>query len=334
MDNDERPFDRRLARLDDIERRLAQTPNGLTTGQLARHYRVDPSTIYRDFSLLESRGAGLFQDKRRWYLDHRRALYSIKFTQHELVALYVAARLLVRYSDELNNHVSSLLAKLADVLRTRSPLVSDHISEAAIVAEEKPLHPDFIQAFETIGRGWIESRKIRFIYDSYNKNERTQRTFCPYFIEPTGIAFSLYVIGWDELRSAVRTFKLDRIHDAELLDERFDRPPASQLRDELSSAWGIWSDGESIKVVLRFTPRVARRIHESSWHPSQQIEDLPDGSCIFTAHIGSLVEFTPWVRQWGADVEVLGPPDLRASIIHDLETQLRTYAQTAPVRAT
>lgn len=321
MDN----FDRRIERLDDIERRLAQNPGGLTTGQLARLYGVNPSTIYRDFSTLEGRGTGLIQHKRRWYLDHRRALYSIKLTQHELVAMYIAARLLVRYSDELNHHVSSLLGKLADALSTRSLLVAEHIAEAAAIADEKQARPAFIQTFEVLGRGWLEGRKTRFTYESFSKNERTRRTFCPYFIEPTGIAFSLYAIGLDELRGTIRTFKLDRIHDAELLDERFERPPASELRHELSSAWGIWSDGEAIKVVLRFTPRVTRRVHESSWHPSQQIEDLPDGACVFTAHIGSLVEFTPWVRQWGADVEVLEPLELRAAIIRDIEAQLQQY---------
>lgn len=328
MDESDRRIERRIERLDDIERRLAQSPNGLTTGQLARLYRVNPSTIYRDFSMLEGRGTGLIQDKRRWRLDHRRALYSIKFTQHELVALYIAARLLVRYSDELNNHVSSLLGKLADTLRTRSPLVAEHIIEAGKIADEKPPRPAFIHTFEVLGRGWIEGRKTRFVYESYSKSEQTKRIFCPYFIEPSGIAFSLYAIGQDELRGNIRTFKLDRIRDAELLDDHFERPSASQLRDMLSSAWGIWSDGEAIKVVLRFTPRAARRVHESSWHPSLQLEDLPDGSCIFTAHIGSLVEFTPWVRQWGADVEVIEPPALRESIIRDLEAQLQYYSQS------
>lgn len=325
-------FDRRIERLDDIERRLAQNPGGLTTGQLARIYGVNPSTIYRDFSALEGRGTGLMQNKRRWYLDHRRTLYSIKLTQHELAALYVAARLLVRYSDELNNHVSSLLGKLADTLRARSPLVAEHIAEASALADEKPPRPEFIRVFETLGRGWIESRKVRFHYESYPNGEQTERTVCPYFIEPSGAAFSLYVIGLDELRGAIRTFKLDRIHDAHLLDDRFTRPPATELRGQLASAWGIWgeaSDNEAITVVLRFSPRVVRRIHESYWHSSQRLEDLPDGSCVFTAHIGSLVEFTPWVRQWGADVEVLEPQTLRTEISAEATKLAKIYAQDA-----
>lgn len=322
-------FDRRIERLDDIERRLAQNPGGLTTGQLARIYSVNASTIYRDFSALEGRGTGLIQNKRRWYLDHRRSLYSIKLTQHELVALYIAARLLVRYSDELNNHVSSLLGKLADTLRARSPLISDYILEAAKLADEKPPRPEFIHTFETLGRAWLESRKVRFRYDSYSKGEHTERTFCPYFFEPSGAAFSLYVFGLDELRGAIRTFKLDRIRDAQLLDDRFTRPPASELRDQLPFAWGIWGDDDATKVVLRFTPRVARRIHESFWHATQRIEDLPDGGCVFTVHVGSLVEFTPWIRQWGADVEVIEPPELRSAIVRDLEAQLQQYRRGA-----
>jgi predicted DNA-binding transcriptional regulator YafY len=275
-----RQFDRRIERLDDIERRLAQHPGGLTTGQLARMYGVNASTIYRDFSALEGRGAGLQREKRRWYLDHRRSLYSVKLTAHELVALYVATRLLVRYSDELNSHVASLLAKLADALRTRSLLVAEHIAEAAVVAGERPEHPDFMQAFEVLGRGWIEGRKTRLVYDSYGKGEKTERIFCPYFIEPSGNAYALYGIGRDELRADIRTFKIDRITKAELLDERFERPSPAKLREILSSAWGIWDEGEAIKVVLRFSPRVARRVHESSWHTSQQLDDLPDGSCL------------------------------------------------------
>lgn len=320
-------FDRRIERLDDIERRLTQNPGGLTTGQLARIYGVNASTIYRDFSALEGRGTGLIQNKRRWYLDHRRALYNIKLSPHELVALYIAARLLVRYSDEFNNHVSSLLGKLADTLRARSLLVAEHIAQASALADEKPPRPDFIATFETIGRAWLESRKVRFRYESYSKGEQTERTFCPYFIEPSGAAFSLYVFGLDELRGAIRTFKLDRIHDAQLLDDRFTRPPAAELRDQLTSAWGIWGDDGGTTVVLRFAPRVARRIHESYWHSSQRLEDLPDGSCVFTAHIGSLTEFTPWVRQWGADVEVIEPPQLRSAIIRDLDAQLHAYSR-------
>src|SRR5436309_701812 len=97
--------DNRYERLDAIERRLAQRPEGWTTGELAHELSVDPSTIYRDLLLLESRGTGLIQHGRRYLLDHRRSLHTIKMTNDEVMALYLAARLLSRHSDEHNPHV-------------------------------------------------------------------------------------------------------------------------------------------------------------------------------------------------------------------------------------
>ena len=111
-------------------------------------------------------------------------------------------------------------------------------------------------------------------------------------------------------KDRITTFKLDRIEQAELLEENFEVPGGLSLDRLLGLAWGImW--GEETKVRLRFSPKVTRRVKESVWHPSQVIEDMPDGGCIFTVRVGSVLEMTPWIRSWGSDVEVLAPQKLR-----------------------
>ncbi|MDQ7034335.1 MAG: WYL domain-containing protein [Anaerolineae bacterium] len=37
----------------------------------------------------------------------------------------------------------------------------------------------------------------------------------------------------------------------------------------LQNAWSIFYGDETIEVVLRFHPDVARRVQETNWHPSQ-----------------------------------------------------------------
>ena len=69
--------------------------------------------------------------------------------------------------------------------------------------------------------------------------------------------------------------------------------------------------GDEIIVKLKFSAGVARRVKETVWHQSQQIQDLSDGVCILTLKVGSMLEMTPWIRGWGADVEVLEPAELR-----------------------
>lgn len=318
--------DSRLERIADIERKLAASPSGFTTTELAAMYGVNPATIYRDLIMLQSMGVMLKRKGRRYILDGNRQLYRVKFTIDETLALYLAARLLSRHSDEHNPHVVKALEKLADALRTRAPLIAKHINEAALTVSRQPPRPAYVQCLQTLTRAWAEGRKVQLVYRSYTKGETTERLFAPYFIEPTGIGFAIHVIGYDDLRYAIRTLKVERIVSATLTNQPYTIPADFDPSRILASAWGIiWSDDGATEVRLRFTPHAAQRVRESVWHASQQIEDLPDGSCLFTVHIGSALELKPWIRQWGADVEVLAPPDLRAEIIHELQSQLSAY---------
>jgi predicted DNA-binding transcriptional regulator YafY len=242
-------------------------------------------------------------------------LFATRFTPFEVTALYLAARLLSRYSDEQNPHVVKALVKLADALQQHSPLVARHITQAAASVRERPTQTDYVEAFEVITQAWFLARKARITYQGASDEQATERLFSPYVLEPSGLGYSCYVIGYDDLRGAMRTLKLERIRTATLTEEPFNRPDDFDPYRLLASAWGIiWSQDSQEEVRLRFAPRVARRVKESLWHPSQSIEDLPDGSCLFTVHIGSLTEIRPWIRQWGADVEALAPPALRTEL--------------------
>ncbi len=46
----------------------------------------------------------------------------------------------------------------------------------------------------------------------------------PYLIEPSLQTHALYLIGWDETREAVRTFKIERIRDVALTPRTFEPP--------------------------------------------------------------------------------------------------------------
>lgn len=316
----------RLERMEAIERKLAQRPEGWTTGELAREFGVDPSTIFRDFSDLEEMGTGVHREGRHWVLDFRRSLYNVKLTDNEVLALYLAARLLSRHSDEHNPHVVRALDKLADAVRIRSPLMARHIDEAASSVRERRTRPEYVEVLEILTRAWIEGYKVRLRYWSYTKDETTERVFAPYYIEPSAIGYACHVIGYDDLRRGIRTLKVERIREAELTGERFIPQKNFDVRRLLASAWGIvWNEEDEIEVRLRFAPRVVRRLKESTWHHSQRIEDLPDGSCLFTVRVGSTLELKPWVRQWGAAVEVLAPEDFRTEIADEAQALAALY---------
>lgn len=318
-------LDTRLERIEDIERKLAQRPDGWTTGELAREYGVDSSTIFRDLVLLESMGTGLSKQGRRYRLDHRRSLHTLRLTNDEILALYLAARLLSRHSDEHNPHVVKALEKLADTLRVRSPLIARQIDQAGRAVRSRRIRQDYVEALEALTQGWAESTKVWLRYRS-SGNAITERIFSPYFIEPSGIGYACYVIGYDDLRNDLRTLKIERIAEARVTGEHFTIPPEFDPQRQMANAWGvIWRDQGHIEVVLRFAPSVVARVKESIWHHSQQIADLPDGSCLFTVKVGSTLEMKPWIRGWGAAVIVEQPPDLRAEIAAEVLATAEGY---------
>ena len=324
----------RYERLDEIERLIASRLEGWTTSELARECGVDPDTILRDLVLLDARGVGIVKKGRRYVLDHGRALHTIKITNDEALALYLAARLLSRHSDEHNPHVVHALEKLSDALRTKSAIVAQHIARAALSVRGRQARPEYVEALEVLTQGWATGRKVRLRYRSYSKDETTERTIAPYFIEPSGIGYACHVIGFDELRGELRTFKVERIYEAHLTTDRFQVPEDFDPQHLLASAWGvIWRDAGAIEVVLRFSPSVVRRVKESVWHFSQRLEDLPDGSCLFTVWVGSTMEMKPWIRQWGADVTVVAPTELRAELITEVRAMVQVYGMTSSIGA-
>jgi predicted DNA-binding transcriptional regulator YafY len=82
-------------------------------------------------------------------------------------------------------------------------------------------------------------------------------------------------------------------------------------------------------VELLFAPSVARRVQETVWHNSQVLEPLADGRIRMKLRVSSWLELQHWVLGWGESVEVVRPPELRASIRNAVASLAHIYG-TAP----
>jgi predicted DNA-binding transcriptional regulator YafY len=319
----------RIQRLEAIRRYLYWQSHGATVIELARHFEVERSTIYNDIDTLSEAGEPIYQEGSRIFLNREDYLSHIKITLREALALYLAARLLSKQSDTHNPHVVSALDKLAEALGPMYPVIGEHIHQAALSVQQRPTDPGYVRVFEIFARAWADQHVVDIIYGAPNSPDPIHRTIAPYYMEVSGIGFATYIIGHDSLRNQIRTFKLDRIRIATPRPETtFTIPESFDPQDRLGNAWGVmWPhDGEEpTEVRIRFTQQAAWRIRESLWHPSQIIEDLPDGGCRYTVRVGSTVEMRPWIRGWGKDAVVEWPPAFRNEIAAELRDAARNY---------
>jgi CRISPR-associated endonuclease/helicase Cas3 len=305
----------KMHRLAQIEELLWAHPEGLSPARIAERLGISRGTMSKYMSHGDL-PPSVYEDDfdgGKLKVDRDADLMHTAFSLHEIAALHMATRLLATHMDKHNPHAASALRKLGIALARLDRNVSTHLLRSADLMDEASAYRDpvYLKVLETLTVGWSAGCLVKIEYQK-DDGRMSVYSFGPYFIEPYAPGHSAYVIGRREPSAAVRTLKIERIRSAQLTQERYTIPEGFDICSLLQDAWGIWySDVAPVEVVLRFHPRVARRVCENRWHRSQTIEEQPDGSVVWRATIAQPQEMTPWVRGWGADVEVLAPEGLR-----------------------
>ena len=318
----------KVARLLRIEDLLLSHPEGLSQAEIARRLGVNRSTITRYIPDFPSHIYLDDMDGNLWKIDRRAYLVNVRFNLNEALAIHLASRLLVTCLDRQNPNVVSAMHKLGLALERLAPLISNHLKQSALVAEsdEQKNDPVYLNALELLTEAWAENRKTHIWHKSEKEQVIHDYKFSPYFIEPNAVGQSTYVIGFREPPNAIRTFKIERIQRVEILRETYEIPKDFDPQNILSDAWGIWfTNGKPEEVVLQFQPRVAHRVGETRWHRSEQVTVQEDGSLLWRVLIAEPREMIPWIRGWGADVEVIKPVWLREEIQAEVIQLMHTY---------
>jgi len=313
-------------RLLQIEALLLAYPEGLTQAEIARRLGVNRSTIHRYLPDL-GRFCVHDTDDGRLAIDRDHYVTRVRLTLHEAMALHLAARLMATRTDKHNPHAASALRKLGLALERLAPLISRHLTASAEVMDDEAQRHDpvYLEVLETLTRAWSQGRMVH-LWHRHESGRVYDYDFAPYFIEPYAVGQTTHVIGWREPPGAVRTFKVERIQRIELTPRHYAIPEDFDPHEKLTDAWGIWyTEAEPVEVVLRFHPRVAHRVRETRWHRKEQTEEQPDGSLVWRARVAEPQEMLPWIRGWGADVEVVEPRELRERMMGEARRLATLY---------
>jgi predicted DNA-binding transcriptional regulator YafY len=319
----------RLARLLAVASILysrGSTDAGVPVTEIARLTGMTPRTVYRDIRALEDElGVPVFQAGRgRYGIEHKFFLPPLRLSVPEAIILFLASRLIARWSDQYDAAVVSAFTKLADLLPQP---IARHVGATMLAIGEHDPNEPFIRSFSTVARGWAEGRVVEMIYDPGTGQQKRTRVQT-YFLEPDAALRSVYLIGHDEPAGAMRTYKVERIRSATLTRDRYEIPANFDPDQWLAHSWGIWSSDTTptFRVRLRFDPSVAHRVREAVWHRSQELTELPGGGVELAVTVAGIVEIRPWILSWGEGVEVLEPPELRQAVADAVRTAAERYA--------
>lgn len=306
----------RAERLIEMERLYQQAD--LSDQEIAQRLGVNRTTVFRDRVSLETRLPFVQTRPGHYRIDRLAYLASLQLTLYEAVMLYLAARRSAHDLGTLNSHAVTALQKLTGLLR--KPLTEQLVQAAtqalsASTGDGQSGNHQY-KILEVLSLGWVNQQKVSLTYRNPSLKHRFVETISPLLIEPSPWEPAVYIIGYRDSSNPLQPIKLEWIEHADILTEHFDYPAEVSAEELLRKAWDlspITSMDE--KVILRFSAAVAtRRVKTNKVHPLQETEDLPDGGFLWRAPISAWQEMLPWIRGWGAEVEVLKPDSLRESL--------------------
>jgi CRISPR-associated endonuclease/helicase Cas3 len=314
-------------KIDEIFLALRDHHEGLTQSELAGMIdigRWDINKYVKNGDL-----PGVYEENGRLYLDRLGDLVRMSFDRDEITMMHVAMRLLSRHTNAHNPHAASALRKLSDVIKRLDPDVSRSLQRTAGLADAPTFqrNDELINTLRVLTEARLRRRKVNVEYELDDGTLTKPYIFSPYFIEPYAPGLTTHVIGFREPPGEIRTFKVERLRNARIDLADFAMPDDFDPTALLNDAWGIWYTNESpVEVVLKFAPSVRRRVLETRWHRNQaDPEVLEDGSVIWRCWLAEPREMLPWVRGWGADVEVLAPAALKAELHRSARALAKLY---------
>ncbi|MHB8766203.1 MAG: helix-turn-helix transcriptional regulator [Deferrisomatales bacterium] len=310
----------------DREVRRGAYPNA---ARLAERFELSSRTALRALDFMRFRlGAPLeYVACRRGfrYTDPAYALPPLLVSEDELLAVLVAQSILAQTArGPVADGIRSLAAKLGTVLGGAGPgCLTDLLSAAWPGAA--PADP---AVFGAVLPALAGGRLLDLAYRSPLAAEPTARRVEPHHLRHHGGDWVL--TAYCRLRGEWRPFHLSRMAAARDTGEPFRRRPADHWRPRLDGGFGLFQGERLTTVRLRFTPFRARYVAGQLWHADQVACPLADGGLELTVPAADLREIRLKVLSFGADVEVLAPPELRAWVAAEAARTAARYAQEKP----
>lgn len=307
---------KRVARILEMVQLITTSPRRYLRRDLAARFAISERMIQKDLEIIRhGLKLSLARSPAGYYFEKTPRLPVLQFTFAEALALLLAVQAARQVSGIGSAELVAALGRLEALFpREFAPLLRQTVKPPVLTAQREHRQ----QMLVVLNRALLEGRKVQMIYETHSRGgEANERVVHPYHLMPYVRSWQL--IAYCEWREAVLMFKIDRIRQATLLDERYRVPEDFDLASYLGPAWGIMRGeaSEAVDVVLRFTPEAGRRVAEELWHSSQQVEKQLGGSILFRVHVAVTPEFMNWLLYYGSRVEVLEPPSLRQQLAEE-----------------
>ncbi|MBD3897288.1 YafY family transcriptional regulator [Halomonas sp. ML-15] len=286
---------------------LLQSHRHMSGRELAERLGVDRRTLRRYIQALEELGIPVTTERGRhggYRLMPGFKLPPLMFSSEE--ALAVSLGLLAAQGlgiAETAPALATARTKLERVMPARLKQQAQALSESARLELPPAQAPGDERLLILFATATQARQRVRLAYRD-DRSRHSDRVLNPY-----GLVYRegrWYVSGWCHLRRDLRSFRLDRISEATLLEASFERPtdfdPAEHLTQSIASL------PRATAVRVRLHTELAKAVEKLGRNIGVF---TPDGDAVVLhARTDSLAWFARQLAHQPYDFEILDPPEL------------------------
>lgn len=307
---------------------LQRQPNQ-NAPQLAKALDVSARTVQRYINMLDEMGIPIYAERGPYggyALVRGYKMPPLVFTPEEAAAIYLGASFLEQVWGRLYQEAArGALAKLDNVLPDEQRREVAWASQTLLAIGMHQSDPSRSAPYlEKLWTAVHERRRVKLLYRGQNQPEAIPRDVDPYvLVHGWG---RQYCLGYCHLRQDIRSFRVDRILDLDMLEQTFAVPADFDLQTYVASQPYFQ---RRIQVRLHFAPEAALQAldNRSQW---DALEEQPDGSIIITFEIPDIEVAATIVMSYGYLAHILEPAELRELVGQRAREMADRQASTEP----
>jgi predicted DNA-binding transcriptional regulator YafY len=222
----------------------------------------------------------------------------------------------------LTPHVAPLMSRLNTLLEDGAGRDAGQLRERVRIIglaqrTVQPVH------FQRVGTALVQRKRLALVYSARGKGVTASREVSPLrLIHYRG---NWYLDAWCHLRDELRSFALDAMQEAHLLETPSTEMASADLDALFAPTYGLFSGSNIAWAQLLFRPERARWVAHEQWHPEQQGEWQSDGSYLLRIPYADHRELIMDILKHGEHCEVMGPVSLRQVVAEEVRKMGEKY---------
>jgi len=314
----------KLERAHRLHKLLKERHTPVSMHEMREMFECSESTAKRTLRELKKLGAPIYCTDGLGYSYGKHIAFELPgvwFSPEELHALLTIQKLTANLSGGFfDNSIKLIRDKAASLLGSHVPSPEEicRIRVLGAGARSKTL-----PMFSVVAYAVMHRQRIHIRYHSRQRGEWTERE-----ISPQRLIFyrgNWYLDAWCHKKNDLRSFAVEKIEQAHLLDTGCREIPHAELDEKLTTSFGIFSGKPKATAVLRFSKKAARWVADEEWFPEDTGRWLEDGRFELRLPYNNPTELVMEICRYGPDVEVVEPSDLRKQVAERLQGAADQY---------